>query len=108
MVILISALEHGLSPKRRQWLIDTLDIWPQTLSRWRRWWREVFPVSRCWRAVAGDFIPSVDTSRLPGALLGRLSGESLLLRLCHLLRLLMPITASWSGNMREVIDPQKM
>jgi hypothetical protein len=33
MVVLITALEHGLSPERREWLIDTLDIWPQTLSR---------------------------------------------------------------------------
>ena len=108
IVVLISALEHGLSPKRRQWLIDTLDIWPQTLTRWRKWWREVFPVSRCWRAVAGDFIPPVDTFRLPGALLGRLTGESLLRRLCHLLGLLMPITTFWSGNLRGVMDPQKM
>jgi len=108
LVILIGALEHGLSPRRRQWLIDTLDIWPQTLSRWRKWWREVFPVSRCWRAVAGDFIPPVDTFWLPGALLGRLTGGSLLRRLCHLLGLLMPITTFWSGKLRGVMDPQKM
>jgi hypothetical protein len=108
MVVLISALEHGLTPRRRQWLIDTLDIWPQTLSRWRKWWREVFPASRCWRAMAGGFIPPVDTSRLPGELLGRLAGESLLWHLCYLLGLLMPITTFWSGKLRGVMDPQKM
>ncbi len=109
MVILISALEHGLSPKRRQWLIDTLDIWPQTLSRWRKWWREVFPASRCWRAVAGDFIPPVDTFRLPGALLGRLNGHDLSQRLCHMLVLLMTVSTSfYSGKLRGVMDPQKM
>ena len=43
MVTLITALEHGLSPKRRQELIESLDIWPQTISRWRQWWREIFP-----------------------------------------------------------------
>ena len=109
IVILITALEHGLSPKRRQQLIEVLDIWPQTLSRWRRWWREVFPASRCWRQVKGHFIPPVATGQLPGALLGRLSGEGLLQRLCHLLGLLGPVSStSWSGYLRVVIDPQKM
>ena len=109
MVILITALEHGLTPKRRQELIETLDIWPQTFFRWRKWWREIFPCSRCWRAVVGDFMPPVDVSRLPGALLGRLTGGSLLRRLCHFLGLLIPVsTSSWSGNLKVVVDPQKM
>jgi hypothetical protein len=109
IVILITALEHGLSPKRRQHLIETLDIWPQTLSRWRKWWREIFPVSRCWQATRGHFIPPVEVSRLPGALLGRLAGEGLRGRLCHLLGLLVPITTtSWSGNLRMATSPQKM
>lgn len=109
IVILITALEHGLSPKRRQGLIEVLDVWPQTLARWRTWWREIFPASRCWQAVAGNFLPPVDTSRLPGVLLGRLNGERLLWRLYHLLGLLMPITVPcWSGNLRMVMDPQKM
>lgn len=109
IVILIAALEHGLSPKRRQWLIETLDIWPQTLSRWRKWWRERFPASRCWQSARGHFMPPVDCARLPGALLGRLTGEDLTQRLCQLLHLLIPITTpSWSGCLRGRIDPQKM
>ncbi|MCF6355952.1 MAG: hypothetical protein L3J26_12770 [Candidatus Polarisedimenticolaceae bacterium] len=109
IVILITALEHGLPAKRRQHLIETLDICSQTLSRWRKWWREVFPASRCWQAMRGQFIPPVEVSRLPGALLGRLSGEGLSRCLCHLLGLLAPITAaSWSGNLRMVTSPQKM
>jgi hypothetical protein len=109
IVILISALEHGLTPKHRQELIEVLDIWPQTLTRWSKWWREIFPVSRCWQAVAGDFMPPMDVIRMPGALLGRLTGEDLLWRLCRFLGLLMPVsTATWSGYLRVVIDPQKM
>jgi hypothetical protein len=109
IVILITALEHGLSAKRRQWLIETLDIWPQTFSRWRQWWREIFPASRCWQSERGQFIPPVDSSQLPGALLGRLTGDDLIQRLCQLLRLLIPITTcSWSGYLKVVIDPQKM
>ena len=109
MVILVMAMEHGLSIKRRKRLIDQLDLYPQTLSRWRQWWRKIFPVSRCWQTHKSHFIPPVDIRQLPGALLGRLHGMNLAHRVCLLLRLLMPITtSSWSGSLTVVIDPQKM
>jgi len=109
IIILITALEHGLSPKRRKQLIETLDIWPQTMARWKKWWRAVLPESRCWQAMRGHFIPPLNTHQLPGALLGRLKGEDLMQRLCHLLQSLVPITTtSWSGSLRVIIDPQKM
>jgi hypothetical protein len=109
IVILVSALEHGLSPRRRKQLIEHLDLWPQTIARWRRWWREVFVAGRCWRAERGNFVPPVAITRLPGALLGRLSGENLQHRLCLLLRLMAPVTTtSWSGSVTVVIDPQKI
>ena len=38
IVILISAMQHGLSVKRRERLIEQLDIPSQTLYRWRQWW----------------------------------------------------------------------
>jgi hypothetical protein len=109
MVILVTALEHGLSPKRRAQLIEQLDLWPQTIARWRRWWREHFATSRCWRAERGHFVPPVESTRLPGVLLGRLMGDDLQRRLCLFLRMITPITTtSWSGSLRVVIDPQKM
>ena len=109
LVILVMAMEHGLSAKRRKQLIEQLDLYPQTLARWRRWWRKIFPASRCWQANRGRFIPPVDISQLPGALLGRLSPEDLQHRVCLLLHLLAPLTTtSWSGSLRVVINPQKM
>jgi len=109
LVILVMAMEHGLSAKRRQQLIEQLDLYPQTLARWRRWWRKIFPASRCWQANRGRFIPPVDVSQLPGALLGRLRPEDLQHRVCLLLHLLAPLTTtSWSGSLRVVINPQKM
>jgi hypothetical protein len=108
-VVLVTAMEHGLTPKRRQQLIDELNLDPQRLSHWRKWWREIFSASRCWRAQEGNFIPPIEVDELPGALLGRLNGEDLLLRLCRLLLMLAPVTTtSWSGSLRVVIDPQKM
>ena len=109
VVILATALEHGLSPRRRRWLIETLDIWPQTLARWRKWWRETFAASRCWQAQRGNFIPPLGHAQLPGALLGRLNGNDLQQRLCHLLALLMPLSStSCPGYVKVTINPQKM
>ena len=109
IVILVSALEHGLAGSSRDWLVEHLDLWPQTMGRWRQWWRESFVASRCWREARGRFVPPVNIDDLPGVLLGRLRGQDLCHRLCLLLRLLAPITTtSWTGFLRVAIDPQKM
>lgn len=109
IVVLITSLHHGLTDKRRRRLIEALDIPSQTLSRWRRWWRDTFATSRCWKAEKGHFIPPVNESQLPDGLLSRLKGEDLPTRLCRLLLLVAPVTTtSWSGYLRINIDPQKM
>ena len=109
IIILVAAMEHGLTPRRRRQLIEQLDLYPQTLSRWRQWWRESFPSSRCWQAERGNYVPPVATSQLPGSLLGRLQGGDLKHRLCLLLRLIAPLTTtSCSSSLRVMINPQKM
>ena len=109
IVILVMALEQGLTGKRRQQLIEALDIWPQTLSRWRHWWRQTFPNSRCWQAVKSLFMPPLDVHCFPDSLLGRLQGADLIQRLFFFLRLLLPITTvSCPRSMRVLINPQNM
>jgi len=109
IVILVTALEHGVCSAHRHGLTESLDLWPQTVARWRQWWREVFVESRCWREARGRFVPPVDVNRLPGELLGRLVGVDTDQRCRLLLRLLTPVTTtSWTGLVRVVIDPQKM
>jgi hypothetical protein len=109
IIILITAMEHGLSAKRRRVLIETLDIPAQTLSRWRTWWREHFAASRCWQAERSHFMPPIETEQLPGSLLGRLKGEGLVERVCRLLVLVAPVsTGSWTGCLRVGEIPQKM
>ena len=108
MVVLLTALQHGLTDKRRRALVERLDIPPQTLARWRRWWREVFPGTRCWRAERGHFLPPVAVEQLPGALLGRLTGSDLFERLCQMLLLICPVSTAWSGSARRAMLPQKM
>lgn len=109
MVLLMSAMRHGLSTRRRQALIETLGVSPQTLWRWRRWWQQTFPTSRCWRSEQGLFMPPIAPVQLPGSLLERLMSGSLTVGACHVLRLVAPTTTtSWTGFLRVRIDPQKM
>jgi hypothetical protein len=97
IVVLATASQHGLTAKRRSWLIETLGIPAQTLSRWRRWWREAFPASRCFRALRGQLMAPLAADELPGALLGRLTGGELSSRLCQLLLRVSPVTTSASA-----------
>ena len=109
IVVLISALEYGLSAKRREWLIDALDVPPQTLWRWQCWWREVFAEGPWWQVERAQFVPPVAGSKLPGELLGRLRGADLRERLVRLLWLIAPLsTTSWSGSLRRVPNPQNL
>lgn len=109
IVILVTALTAGLSSHRRRLLIDQLDLWPQTLARWQRWWREQVPATRCWQTLRSRFVPPVEIRALPGALLGRLTGDDLIARVRQMLTLIAPLTTtSWASSLPVGIDPQKM
>ena len=109
IVVLLTALEHGLTPTRRHRLIESLDLWPQTLSRLQCWWRNRFPRSACWRVLHSQFVPVIDVSCLPGELLGRLRVDPLASQSIHLLLLLQPVTSvSCSRYLPLTVDPQKM
>jgi len=109
IVILVTALTQGLEPRHRRLLIDRLDLWPQTIARWQRWWREHVPTTRCWQALRSRFMPPIEVCALPGALLGRLTGDDLAMRVRQLLGLIAPLTtASWASLMPVAVDPQKM
>jgi hypothetical protein len=91
IVVLATALHHGFTEPRRRRLIQALGVPPQTLWRWQRWWREGVVDTRCWKALAGQWIPPITPERLPGALLDRLTGETLAERLVQLLILISPV-----------------
>lgn len=93
VIVLVTAITQGLTPQRRKRLIEQLDLWPQTIARWRQWWRDRFCANRCWQRVRGRFVPPVDTGHLPGSLLGRLAGDDLQQRLVHLLVVLLALTS---------------
>lgn len=91
-VILISAMRCGSTPARVRELQKCVGVSRRTLSRWRRWWREVFVQSAFWRASRASFMPPVEQADLPASLLVRFTEETEH-RLLQLLRFLTPITS---------------
>jgi len=93
VVVLVSAMLHGVSEARVQRLREALGIDKRTLERWRAWWVETFVSGDFWRAQRSRFMPSIDEGLLPFTLVeafdtGGWEG------LVKLMRFLSPITTS--------------
>jgi hypothetical protein len=93
VVILISALRHGLNPQRVKTLTQSLGIDRRTLERWRQWWLEDFVQSSFWKAIRARFMPSVDEAQLPLSLCHAFDLDRQD-RLLDLLQFLAPITTA--------------
>lgn len=93
VVILISALRQGPSPRRVRELSARFGADRRTIARWQVFWREHFPQTHFWKIARARLIPIVQIETLPYSLVG-----SFLLRHHHcrgwtlLLRFLSPIT----------------
>lgn len=74
-VVVLSAMCHGLSPRRVAYLHEHLGASVRTLRRWRQWWRAVFVTSEVWREARGWFVPALAEGQLPRAILDRLRGD---------------------------------
>jgi hypothetical protein len=68
IVVLLTALRHGLTVARVTVLQEQLGVDRRTLERWRLWWREHFVRSAPWRTWRGRFVPPPDESTLPWSL----------------------------------------
>jgi len=68
IVVLVSAMLHGLSAERVQRLRKALQIDRRTLQRWREWWLETLVQTRFWRAARALFMPPVCEQTLPWSL----------------------------------------
>jgi len=90
MVVLISAMQSGLTLQRMKRLKALVGVSRRTVMRWRDWWRTVFAMSPFWRAHRG-FAPAAKDADLPASLLKSFAGATLQ-QLLSLLRFLVPIT----------------
>lgn len=76
VVVLASAMRHGLSARRVSELRAFIGVSRRTLERWRRWWLELFTVTALWKELRGRLATPVDPERLPASLLERFAGEA--------------------------------
>jgi hypothetical protein len=91
MVVLISAMLHGPTPRRLQRLSEPFAVTRRTVDRWRKWWRTAFIESRFWQAARAQFVLPIAHERLPASLLERFAGGGAE-QVLGLLRFLGPIT----------------
>ena len=75
VVVLRTALSHGLNARRVACLVEVLGVSRRTLQRWRRWWLREFPQGPWWRALQGRFARPLEQARLPASLLECCGGQ---------------------------------
>lgn len=91
VVVLVSAMVHGLKPERVKLLREALGIDRRTLERWRQWWSGLFVESSFWREARARFLPPLGHQLMPLSLCVRFEVERRD-RLLDLLKFLAPIT----------------
>jgi hypothetical protein len=91
VVVLASAMRHGLTPERVNVLRESLGMDRRTLERWRQWWLETFESSPFWKAARAFFSQPVDGKTLPWSLC-EVFDVKRRDRLLALLKFLSPIT----------------
>lgn len=96
VVVLVTAMTHGVTPRRAAELQELLGVKRRTLERWRSWWRGAFVASPFWRSERGRFMPPLAAGALPGSLLERF-GVEVATRVTKALQFLAPITTSSPG-----------
>lgn len=95
IVVLVSIMRHGASPKRVQRMNEAVGVDRRTVERWRRWWRDNFTATPFWQIARAAFMPPVEHESLPGSLLDRFGDDSAD-AIVALLRFLAPITGGRS------------
>ena len=91
IVVLITILQNGVSDARLERLSQVVSVDRRTIARWRRWWRDTFTATPFWRMARAAFMPPLDGTLLPAALIDRFGGDAQD-RLVALLRFLGPVT----------------
>jgi hypothetical protein len=93
IVVLVSALSHGLKADRVHTLQEMLGVDRRTLEHWRVWWLETFVQSSFWKAARARFRHRLCQDTLPLPLCQAFQIDRLD-RLLALLKFLSPITTN--------------
>jgi hypothetical protein len=69
IVVLATAMMHGLSAKRVERLRETVGMDRRTLQRWREWWTETFVKGSFWKAERCAFHRRINEAIMPLSLM---------------------------------------
>jgi hypothetical protein len=104
MIVLCSAMLHGLTPRRQRRLETEFDVSRGTsraiVRHWQNWWKRL-PLSAFWRTVRGRLPATLDQRALPGSLLRVFKGNAGE-QLTSLLGLLSPLTSKTAPNSQAI------
>ena len=64
----------------------------RTLERWHAWWTAAVPATRWWTELSARFVPGIDATTLPSALLARVEAVGVEARLTAVLGLTRPLS----------------
>jgi hypothetical protein len=93
IVILISAMRQGPTPRRVRELSQRIGADETTIARWQVFWREHFPQTPFWKIARARLVPAVEIVSLPYSLVNAfLSHHPRCRGWTNLLRFLAPIT----------------
>lgn len=98
VVVLVSAMRHGVTAQRLESLRAWFGMSARTLARWQRFWAEIFVQSPVWKALQGRMIPVVEEQRLPASWLERIADVSQSECVLRVLMGLLPLTTRTAGN----------
>ena len=101
MVVLITALRQGPTPKGYAELRERFGADRRTIARWQTWWKKTFPVTRFWKAAKARFTRMPSPAELPHRLIFLFKAESAD-RMAALLRFLSPLGGSRRFELQEI------
>lgn len=75
IVVLISAMRQGPSPRRTGDLAKLFGADPKTIARWQAFWRDLFPQTHFWKTARARIVPVITLAALPYSLLDPFLGD---------------------------------
>lgn len=91
VVVLATAMQQGATPARAERLRELFGVSPETLARWREWWRSTFAESAFWKLAKARLSPPAEEGGFPLSLLERF-GDDAEERLLRLLRFIQSLS----------------
>lgn len=92
IIVLVTALRQGPTPWGMRVLKQEFGADRRTISRWQKFWQEIFVRTRFWTTAKARFLPPADEKSLPLSIVDRVEGSEFEEKVRGILRFLAPTT----------------